>query len=176
MIGSLVALVAVLGVVSSDVAAVEVADGLRVDVVVGGVPRPAQVAVDSSRHLVILSHGRQGAAAAEVYRLDLAELPLDAGHRPRLVIPFSEGPRKLAFGSLTVDPRSGDLFLGEENGNRIYRLGPHDRITLFGTGLNHLLGGSTLTFERRGRLVVLDYTSPEAQLRSEAPPPRASRA
>lgn len=152
-------------------AGVDVAPGLRVEVVVTGVPRPVQVAVDGSRHLVILSHGRQGDAAAELYRVDLAALPLDAARQPRVVIPFSTGPRKAAFGSLAVDPRSGDLFLGEENGNRIYRLGAQEQLTLFGVGLNHLLGGSSLTFDRSGRLVVLDYTSPAEQLRSEAPPP-----
>lgn len=151
--------------------AVDVPDGYRVEVVVSGVPRPAQLALDASRSLVILSHGWEGASAAEVYRVDLADLPLDAGRRPRLVIPFSEGPRKVAFGSLAVDPRSGDLFLGEENGNRIYRLVGADRLSPFAAGLNHLLGGSTLAFDPRGRLVVLDYASPEAELRSEAPPP-----
>jgi len=159
------------GLVLSPAAAVEVAPGLTVDVVVAGVPRPVQVALDASRHLVILSHGRQGDAAAELYRLDVNALPLDASREPRVVIPFSAGPRKAAFGSLAVDPRSGDLFLGEENGNRIYRLRDPGQLTLFGVGLNNLLGGSSLTFERSGRLVVIDYTSPEEQLRSEAPPP-----
>jgi hypothetical protein len=154
-------------------AGVDVAPGLQVEVVVTAVPRPVQLALDSSRHLVILSHGREGEAAAELYRVDLTALPLDAARLPRLVIPFSTGPRKAAFGSLAVDPRSGDLFLGEENGNRIYRLGAQEQLTLFGVGLNHLLGGSSLAFERSGRLVVVDYTSPAEQLRSEAPPPAA---
>jgi hypothetical protein len=38
-------------------------------------------------------------------------------------------------------------------------------------GLNHLLGGGPLTFDRRGRLVFLDYESPETHLRSETPLP-----
>jgi len=163
--------VLLLGLVISSAAGVEVAPGLRVDVVVSGVPRPVQVALDGSRHLVILSHGRQGDAAAEIYRLETNALPVDASWEPRVVIPFSADPRKAAFGSLAVDPRSGDLFLGEENGNRIYRFQSPGQLTLFGVGLNHLLGGSSLTFERSGRLVVLDYASPEEQLRSEAPPP-----
>ncbi len=150
---------------------VEVAPDLRAEVVVVGVPRPVQVAVDASTHLVVLSHGWRGDAAAELYHLDLAALPLDASRSPRVIIPFSEGPRKVAFGSLALDPRSGDLFMGEENGNRVYRLSARGRLTLFGVGLNHLLGGSSLTFDRRGRLVVLDYMSPEVQQRSETPPP-----
>jgi hypothetical protein len=157
-------------VVVTPAAGVDVETGFQVEVVVTDVPRPVQIAVDNSHHLVILSHGRQGDAAAELYRVNIAALPADASRQPRVVIPFSTGPRKAAFGSLAVDPRSGDLFLGEENGNRIYRLGGQE-LTLFGIGLNHLLGGSSLTFERSGRLIVIDYTSPEEQLRSEAPPP-----
>src|SRR5262245_41501379 len=163
--------VLLLGLMISSAAGVEVAPGLTVEVVVSGVPRPVQVALDGSRHLVILSHGRQGDAAAEIYRLEANALPVDASREPRVVIPFSADPRKAAFGSLAVDPRSGDLFLGEENGNRIYRFQNPGQLTLFGVGLNHLLGGSSLTFEQTGLLVVLDYASPEEQLRSEAPPP-----
>jgi len=117
---------------------VEVAPDLRAEVVVVGVPRPVQLALDRSGHLVILSHGWRGDAAAELYRFEVAALPLDATRSPRVVIPFSEEHRQIALGSLALDPRSGDLFMGEENGNR---------------------------------LVVLDYTSPEAQQRSETPPP-----
>jgi NHL repeat-containing protein len=150
---------------------IEVAPGLRAEVVVVGVPRPVQLAVDASAHLVILSHGWRGDAAAEIYRLEVAALPLDASRAPHLVIPFSGGPRKAAFGSLALDPLSGDLFMGEENGNRVYRLGAHGSMVGLGVGLNHLLGGSSLAFDRRGRLVVLDYMSPEVQQRAETPPP-----
>ena len=150
---------------------VEVTPDLRAEVVVAGVPRPVQLALDGAGHLVILSHGRQGDAAAKLYRVEIAALPLDATRAPRVVVPFSEEHRQVAFGSLAIDPRSGDLFMGEENGNRVYRLSAQGRLTLFGVGLNQLLGGSSLTFDRHGRLVVLDYASPEAQQRSETPPP-----
>src|SRR5262245_31700853 len=160
-----------LGLVISSAAGVEVAPGLTVEVVVSGVPRPVQVALDGSRHLVILSHGRQGDAAAEIYRLEANALPVDASREPRVVIPFSADPRKAAFGSLAVDPRSGDLFLGEENGNRIYRLVGGKRLTAVAVGLNHLLGGSSVALDREGRLLMLDYASFESQLRSEAPLP-----
>jgi hypothetical protein len=160
-----------LGVTAPATARVEVAPDFRVEVVVIGVPRPVQLALDGRAHLVILSHGWRGDAAAELYRLELAALPLDASRSPRVVIPFSDEPRKVGFGSLALDPHSGDLFLGEENGNRVYRLGARGRLALFGVGLNHLLGGSSLTFDRRGRLLVLDYMSPEIQQRSETPPP-----
>jgi hypothetical protein len=68
-----------------------------------------------------------------------------------------------------VDPASGDLFLGEENGNRIYRLGTSQRLQAVAIGLDHLLGGSTIALDPRGRLVFLDYASPETHLRSETP-------
>src|SRR4029450_5953526 len=151
--------------------AIEVDPAYRAALVVTGAPRPIQVAIDAARRLVILSHGWRGDAAAEVYRVELAALPLDVTRAPRMVVPFASGPRQAAFGSLALDPRSGDLFMGEENGNRVYRLGARGNLSLFGVGLNHLLGGSTLGFERGGRLVVLDYTSPEVQQRSETPPP-----
>ena len=150
---------------------VDVAPDLRAEVVVVGVPRPVQLVVDAAGHLVILSHGWRGDGAAELYRLELAALPLDATRSPRVVIPFSEEHRQVAFGSLALDPRSGDVYMGEENGNRVYRLSEQGRLTLFGVGLNQLLGGSSLIFDRLGRLVVLDYASPEAQQRSETPPP-----
>jgi hypothetical protein len=161
-----------LGTPAGATAEVEVPSDLRVEVMVVGLPRPVQLALDGSGHLVVLSHGWRGDAAAELYRLDLAALPLDASRSPRLVIPFSE-PRKIGFGSLALDPSSKDLFLGEENGNRVYRLNAGGALAVFGVGLNHLLGGSSLAFDRSGRLVVLDYTSPEVQQRSETPLPDA---
>lgn len=148
----------------------EVAPGPRAEVVVTGIPRPVQLALDRSARLVVLSHGWRGDAAAELYRFELAALPVDATRAPRMVVPFSAGLRKAAFGSLALDPRSGDLFMGEENGNRVYRL-RETRLALFGVGLNNLLGGSSLVFDRHGRLLVLDYTSPDEQRRSESPPP-----
>jgi hypothetical protein len=153
-------------------AGVDVAPGFRVDVMATGVPRPIQLALDALGRLVVLSPGWSGDAAGEIYRLDLhGLLPVDTARLPRLVIPFADEPRKTVFGSLALDPRSGDLFLGEENGNRIYRLGDDQRLQAVAVGLNHLLGGTSLTLDRRGRLVFLDYASPETNLRSEAPLP-----
>ena len=151
---------------------VDVAAGLRVEVVVTGIPRPIQLAHDPEGRLVVLSHGWRGEAAAEIYRIDLREpLPVDAARAPRVVIPFASEPRKTAFGSLAVDPRHGELFLGEENGNRIYRLGQDQRLQPVAVGLNHLLGGSAIALDPRGRLIFLDYASPEMHLRSESPLP-----
>ncbi len=153
-------------------AAADVAAGFRADVVVSRIPRPTQLALDAQGRLVVLSSGWRGDAAAEIYRLDLrGPLPVDASRVPRIVIPFAEEPRKSALGSLAVDPRSGDLLLGEENGNRIYRLGPGHRLQAAVVGLNHLLGGSTLAVDRQGRLIFVDYESPESHLRSETPLP-----
>jgi hypothetical protein len=150
----------------------DVAPGVRVEVVATGVPRPIQLALDARGRLVVLSAGWSGDAAGEVYRLDLrGSLPIDATRVPRFVIPFVDESRKTVFGSLAVDQTSGDLFLGEENGNRIYRLGVDHRLQAVTVGLNHLLGGGPLTLDSRGRLIFLDYESPETHLRSETPLP-----
>jgi hypothetical protein len=153
-------------------AGADVSPGLRVDVVATGIPRPIQLAFDTHGGLVVLSPGWRGDAAAEIYRVDVHEaLPVDAARAPRVVIPFAEELRKAVFGSLALEPRTGDLFLGEENGNRIYRLGADQRLQAVVVGLNHLLGGSALALDEQGRLVFLDYASPETHLRSEQPLP-----
>lgn len=147
--------------------------GPQIEVVATGLVRPVQLAFEASGRLVVLCQGL-GDAAAEVFWLDLAaRLPIDATRVPRVVVPFSDPPRQSAFGSLAVDPRSGAVVLGEENGNRIYRLTGDKRLTPLVVGLNHLLGGSSFVIDRRGRLVVLDDESFFAQLRSETPLPPA---
>lgn len=154
----------------------DVSRGLRVDVVATGIPRPIELAFDAHGGLVVLSPGWFGDAAGEIYRLDLrGPLPIDAGRVPRVVVPFAEESRKAVFGSLALDPRTGNLFLGEENGNRIYRLEDDQRLQAVAVGLNHLLGGTALALDRHGRLVFLDYASPETHLRSEAPLPPSLR-
>ena len=148
------------------------APGLSIEVVATGLPRPVQLAWSSSGRLVVLSHGWRGDSAAEIFSLDPAGgIPINASLVPRTVIPFAEGPRKNTLGSLAVDRTSDDLFLGEENGNRIYRLGAGQRLQPLAVGINHLLGGSSFTADSHGRLIVLDYASFESQLRSEVPPP-----
>jgi len=170
------ALIWLFGLSSHPAEGVDVSPGLRVDVVATGIPRPIQLALDARGGLVVLSPGWHGDAAGEIYRLDLRRLlPIDATRVPRVVIPFADEPRKIVIGSLALDPRSGDLFLGEENGNRIYRLGDNQRLQAMIVGLNHLLGGTALTLDRQGRLVVLDFASPETHLRSEAPLPPSLR-
>jgi hypothetical protein len=91
------------------------------------------------------------------------------------VIPFSDDGRKTVFGSLALDPRTGSLYLGEENGNRIYRVGDDHRLQAIVVGLNHLLGGGALTLDRQGRLVFVDFASLETHLRSETPLPPSLR-
>ena len=157
-------------------AGLQLAEGLRVEVVASAIPRPVQLALDGTGGLVVLSHGWRGDAAGEIYHIDLrGPWPADAGRVRRLVVPFSGEARKSALGSLAVDPRSGELFLGEENGNRIYRLTADRRLVPLVVGLNHLLGGSSIALDPAGRLVFLDYVSPETHLRSESPLPPSLR-
>jgi hypothetical protein len=151
---------------------VQTAPGLAVEVVVTNVGRPIQLSFDGDGRLIVLSHGRRGDAAGEILRLDLGgPLPVDAEQVPRVVIPFSSAPRKPTLGSLAVDGRTGDLYLGEENGNRVYRLSTDSRLSPVAVGLNHLVGGSSIALDPEGRLVALDYVSPETQGRAEVTPP-----
>jgi hypothetical protein len=156
----------------SGAAQVHVAPGFQAEIVATAIARPIELAFDGAGRLVVVSHGWRGDAAAEIYRLDVGRPhPVDASRLPRLVIPFAEGPRKTAFGSLAVDPRSGHLVLGEENGNRVYRLTADARLSPLAVGLHHLVGGSSLAFDGQGRLVVLDFVSSDTRLRTETPLP-----
>jgi hypothetical protein len=162
------------GLTTQDLAAsgVQTASGLGMEVVVTGVGRPIQLAFDDTGRLVVLGHGRRGDAAGEILRLDLTgPLPVDADHLPRVVIPFSQSPRQTALGSLALDRRTGDLYLGEENGNRVYRLSADSQLAPVAIGLNQLVGGSSIALDAEGRLIALDYASPETQARAEVRPP-----
>ncbi len=135
-----------------------------------GVPRPLQLAVDG-RVLVILSPGSQGDTAGEIYRVDLGgELPVDLSRQPRVRVPFADS-RTATLGSLALDPQSRQLFLGEENGTRIYRLSSDGRLAVYATGLSRLPGGSPLAFDRQGRLVVVDHVDRSLSAGEERAPP-----
>lgn len=144
-----------------------------VDVVATGVPRPLQLAFDLQGFLLALSPGAQGDSAGEIFRVPLdARFPLDLSTAPRLRIPFAPGSERTALGSLAVEPASGDLFLGEENGRHVYRLAADTTLTLYARGLHRLLGGTSLAFDSRGRLLVVDYAdSVPASIEEEASPP-----
>lgn len=140
------------------------------EVVATGVPRPLQVVFDG-RALVVLSPGRQGNVAGELYRVPLdGELPLDLSRQPRVRIPFTD-ERPATLGSLTLHPQTREIFLGEENGTRVYRLADDGRLALYATGIHRLGGGSTLVFDRLGRLIVVDYVDPALSEDEERPPP-----
>jgi len=140
------------------------------DIVATGVPRPLQLVADGPS-LIVLSPGARGDAAAEIYRVPLdADLPVDLSRQPRIRIPLAVSSAA-TLGSLALDPRSGDLFLGEENGTRIWRLSPDERLTLYATGLRRLAGGGALAFDRLGRLVIVDYADPFLSQPEERPPP-----
>ncbi len=140
------------------------------EVVATGVPRPLQVVLDG-RSLVVLSPGERGDAAGEVYRVDLGgELPVDLSRQPRITIPFTDA-RTATLGSLALHPDTRTLFIGEENGSRIYRLGADGQLALYGTGLHRLAGGGTLALDGAGRLVVVDYVDPALSEGEDRPPP-----
>src|SRR5262249_58128108 len=129
------------------------------EIVATGVPRPLQLVVDGHA-LVILSPGSQGDTAGEIYRVDLGgDLPVDLTRQPRVRVPFADA-RTATLGSLALDPRSRQLYLGEENGTRIYRLSPGGRLAVYATGLSRLPGGSPLGFDPQGRPPVVGPLRP----------------
>ena len=143
---------------------------VALEVVATGVTRPLQLAMDG-RTLVVLGPGVRGDVAAEIYRVDLdGELPIDLSRQPRIRIPFLDS-RMAALGSLALDPATRALYLGEENGTRVYRLSDDERLTLYATGLHRLPGGGSLAFDPRGRLVVIDYVDPRLSEAEERTPP-----
>lgn len=140
------------------------------DVVATGVPRPLQLVVDGDA-LIVLSPGRGGNSAGEIYRVDLGgELPVDLSRQPRVRIPFVDD-RMATLGSLAREPGTRALFLGEENGTRVYRLTADERLALYAAGLHRLAGGSTIAFDAAGRLVIVDYADPALSQADERPPP-----
>lgn len=128
------------------------------EVVATGVPRPLQLVADG-RSLIVLSPGVRGDSAAEMYRVELGGEPVDLARQPRLRVPFPDS-RMWTLGSLALQPSTRELFLGEENGQRVWRLGPDERLVLYATRLRRLGGGSTLAFDAVGRLVIVDYVDP----------------
>lgn len=96
--------------------------------------------------------------------------PKDLANEPVVRVPFRDGAGT-TLGSLAVDPASGALFMGEENGTRIWRLAADGELTLYAIGIHRLSGGSTLAFDAEGRLLILDYTDPLVTRSSERVPP-----
>jgi hypothetical protein len=138
-----------------------------VEVVAIGVPRPLQLAIEG-RSLLVLGPGALGDSAGELYRVDLdAPRPVDLSRQPRVRIPYPAA-NPTTLGSLAVHRPSRAVFLGEENGRRIYRLTSDEQLALYATGLRRLLGGSTLAVDAAGRLVVVDYADPLLQRDDEA--------
>src|SRR6266478_2614583 len=133
------------------------ADGL--EVVVTGVSRPLQLAIDR-RTLVVLGPGARGDSAGEIHRVDLdGTFPVDVSRRPRVRVPFLDG-RLATLGSMALEPVSRDLFLGEENGTRVYRLAALEHLSAYLEGLRRLACGSALTFDAAGRLLAVDHADP----------------
>jgi hypothetical protein len=139
------------------------------EVVATGVPRPLQLVLDR-RTLIVLGPGALGDSAGEIHRIDLdGPLPVDVSHRPRVRIPFRP-PRPATLGSLGLEPVTRDLFVGEENGGRVYRLDGDERLTLYADGLRRLAGGSSLVFDGAGRLLLIDHADPHVSPEQERPP------
>jgi hypothetical protein len=138
------------------------------ELVATGLPRPLQLALDRGT-LVVLGPSARGDAAGEVHRLELGTLPVDVSRLPRVRVPFLDG-RLATLGSMAVEPASSDLFLGEENGARVYRLDAHERLTPYLDGLRRLPGGSAMAFDAGGRLLLVDHADPLLSPGDDRPP------
>jgi hypothetical protein len=140
------------------------------EIVATGVPRPLQLAIDD-RTLVVLSPGLRGDSAGEIFRVDLeSPLPHELSRQPRTRVPFPDA-RMSTFGSLAIHPSSRDVFLGEENGTRLYRLSGGGRLTPYASGLRRLPGGDAIAFDGLGRLLVVDYVDQTLSPGDERAPP-----
>ncbi len=121
-----------------------------------GILRPAQLVLDG-HILTVLGPGLAGDAAGELYHVDLSgRLPVDLRMRASHRLGFSEG-RPATLGSLALDPASRQLYLGEENGTRVYRLGPTARSRSTRAARTACPAGSALAVDPQGRLLILDY-------------------
>jgi hypothetical protein len=121
-----------------------------IEVVATGVSRPLQLALEG-RTLVVLSPGTRGDTAGELARVDLdGELPVDLARQPSLRIPFAEHAAA-SLGSLAIPSGGRDIYVGEENGARIYRVGDDGRLVLYATGLARLAGSGGLSFDADDR-------------------------
>jgi hypothetical protein len=138
------------------------------EVVAAGIPRPLQIATDGPT-LVVLAAGAGGDVAGELYRVAVGGARPEALDRHRRALSFGD-PGPASLGSLAVRPGTGELFLGEENGRRIWRLDAAGRLELYAAGLARLAGGSTLAFDEAGRLVVLDHVDPRISPAEETVP------
>jgi hypothetical protein len=139
------------------------------EIVATGVVRPLQLAVDRNT-LVVLGPGTRGDAAGEIHRVSLdAVRPVDLSRERPVTVPFP-GPGSRTLGSLAVGRRSGALYLGEENGQQVWRLNSSGTVELFAVGLRRLAGGGTLAFDSADRLVLLDHADPLVSPREERLP------
>jgi hypothetical protein len=58
---------------------------------------------------------------------------------------------------MALDLATHELFVGEENGTRIYRVEPSGELGRYAIGLHRVPAGGALALDPEGRLLVLDY-------------------
>jgi hypothetical protein len=135
------------------------ADASR-EIVAVGVARPLEI-IRSEHSLLVLGPGQGGDMAGELHRIDLRDRwPIDVARLPRVRIPFPDA-RLATLGSFALDSTTGALYLGEENGTRIYRYERDGRLSVYALGFHRLMGGSTLAFDAEGGLLVVDHVDPK---------------
>jgi hypothetical protein len=135
-------------------------DGYQAEVVARGLRLPQDLALDPPEALWVLTRTPPGQdrGAGALVRVPLGGTePVDGSRLPVLPIPFASSTVPFEAGSLARHPGSGDLYVSEARGRHVYRVTPAGEVTVFAKGANTLGDGRALTFDDRGRLLVLDH-------------------
>ena len=156
---------------------IDVSPPPRVEVVVTGIPRPIQLALDADGRLVVLSQGWRGDAAGEIYRRRPPRLA--AGGRDARA-PGGDSLRRRAAQDELREPRrrSRERRSLPRRGERQSHLSARDAtsgLQVMAVGLNHLLGGSAIALDPTGtaRLHRLRESGDASSIR-DAPAARRS--
>lgn len=147
-----------------------VAPGFRIEVFAVNLRGPEDMAWDPRGELIVLNAlGRPG-TVGEIVRLPVrpdAPLPVDAAKAPTHALAGAAFARPFPIGSLALHAPTGDLYLAERWGTRLFRLSPDGRIVPYATGFFRL-PYRAVRFDDRGMLLVLDGRSEGRLGRKEA--------
>lgn len=138
--------------------------GFQAEVAVVGVADPMDLAIDRPGSLVILDRGDPMESGQVLIRVPLPAPggpPIDARTAPRILVPIGRGGLAYPAGAIAVHPTSGDIFLSEFGGKRLYRLDRSGRLSLYATGF-WMLPRTAVRFDRDQDLFVLDFSGQRA--------------
>ncbi len=140
-------------------AGITIAAGYEAEVFATGVADPVDLAPGPGATLVVLDSGGPTGVGHVLYRLPITPLgspATDARPLARMTIRVGAGGMAYPAGAVAVHPRSGQAFLSEFAGKRLYRVDADGRLALYTTGFWMLPRGA-IRFDGTGRLLVLDF-------------------